>query len=393
MGRFLFVVPPFAGHINPTVSVGRTLGERGHEVAWVGHERVLTPLLYEGAQLIPISDGFGEETLLALRAKSDTVRGLASMRFLWEDVLGPLARSMRPSVEAAVERFRPEVMIADQQALAGPLVARLRGLPFATFTTSAAGVVENPLPLVWQWVLDQLAELQRQVGLPVVERPDISPELMVVFTTPALAGPGPYPAHYRFVGPAIGARGSDVPFPWEQLRQGPRILVSLGTVNAQRGEAFYRALKQVLADAPVQVILAAPRDQVGEVPPNFLARDYVPQLALLPQVNAVVCHAGQNTVSEALAHGIPLVVTPIKDDQGLIATQVVACGAGLRVRYGRLRPSELGQAIARVLSEPGFREAALAVKASFEAAGGASRAADYLEEFLGQKSATSRISA
>ena len=107
----------------------------------------------------------------------------------------------------------------------------------------------------------------------------------------------------------------------------------------------------------------------------------------------MVCHAGQNTVSEALAHGIPLVVTPIKDDQGLIATQVVACGAGLRVRYGRLRPSELGQAIARVLSEPGFREAALAIKASFAAAGGASRAADYLEEFLRQKNDVSRVSA
>lgn len=36
MSKFLFVVPPFFGHINPSLSIGRTLLEKGHEVAWAG---------------------------------------------------------------------------------------------------------------------------------------------------------------------------------------------------------------------------------------------------------------------------------------------------------------------------------------------------------------------
>ena len=34
MSRFLFVVPPMARHVNPTLPVGRELAARSHDVAW-----------------------------------------------------------------------------------------------------------------------------------------------------------------------------------------------------------------------------------------------------------------------------------------------------------------------------------------------------------------------
>jgi len=382
MARFLFVVPPLTGHINPTLSVGHLLAERGHEVAWVGHPSKVRPLLGPTDHLFALEERISRETLAQLSHKSTTLRGLAAMKFLWEDVLVPLGRSMQPGVRQAVRDFSPDVIIADQQGLAGAIVARQTGLAWATLATSAAGLIEMPLPLVWDWVLAQLADLQREAGLDPVERPDISERLMVVFTTTALAGEGDYPDHYRFVGPSILDRGPETDFPWERLRESKRLLVSLGTVNAERGASFYGKVVEALADEPVQVILSAPRALLPALPDNFLARDYVPQLALLPHVDAVVCHAGQNTVSEALAHGRPLVVTPIKDDQGLIATQVVNAGAGLRVRWGRLRTADLQAAIRRVLAEPSFGEAAARIQRSFVEAGGAARAADLVEELL-----------
>jgi UDP:flavonoid glycosyltransferase YjiC (YdhE family) len=99
-------------------------------------------------------------------------------------------------------------------------------------------------------------------------------------------------------------------------------------------------------------------------------------------VQAVVCHGGHNTVCEALAHALPLVVLPIKDDQPVVAQQVVDSGAGLRLKFGRVCPDELREAVRRVLEEPSFREAAARIQRSFTAAGGASRAADLLEELL-----------
>ena len=49
--KFLFVVPPLTGHVNPTVSVARALEARGHGVAWVGHPSKVRPLLPDGARL------------------------------------------------------------------------------------------------------------------------------------------------------------------------------------------------------------------------------------------------------------------------------------------------------------------------------------------------------
>jgi len=126
-------------------------------------------------------------------------------------------------------------------------------------------------------------------------------------------------------------------------------------------------------------VLVAPEERVRQPPPSFIVRARVPQLALLPRMQAVVCHGGHNTVCEALAHGLPLIVTPIRDDQPVVANQVVASGAGLRLRYGRLGAKTLREAVFRILDEPAFRDAAVRVARSFAAAGGAPRAADYLE--------------
>ena len=142
MARFLFVVPPLTGHVNPTVSVARALEGRGHQVAWVGHPGKVRPLLPDGAHLIALSEDVPAELVATVTERARVVRGAAALKFLWEDFLAPLARSMVPGVDAAIDAFTPDVVVVDQQAVAGALVARRRGLPWATLATTSAGVVE-----------------------------------------------------------------------------------------------------------------------------------------------------------------------------------------------------------------------------------------------------------
>jgi MGT family glycosyltransferase len=384
MARFLFVVPPLVGHVNPTVSVARALEARGHEVAWVGHPGVVRPLLPERARLIALDDRLPEERWAAVSAEAREAHGLGALKFLWESFLLPLARAMLPGVRAAIDAFRPDALIVDQQAVGGALAARKTNLPWATFATTSAGLTDPlaGLPLVRKWLDDMLATLEREADLPATPEPDRSPHLVVAFTTEALVGPlDRFPAHYRFVGPSIHQRPEATSFPWESLAPGRRVLVSLGTVNAEAGARFYpTALEALTFPGAPQVILVAPPHLVGPAPDNVIVRPYVPQLALLPHVNAVVCHGGHNTVCEALAAGLPLVVLPIKHDQPVVAQQVESAGCGLRLKFGRVRKAELREAVLRVLDEPAFAAAADRVRQSFSEAGGAMRAAEFLEE-------------
>ena len=382
MARFLFVVPPLTGHVNPTVSVARELEARGQEVAWVGHPRKVRPLLPEGATLFELDDRVSPELYDHVTKRARTTRGLAGLKFLWEDFLVPLARAMRPGVRDAVDRFEPSVLVVDQQAVVGAIVARRREIPWATFTTTSAGVTDPMagLPKVREWLDRQLDTLMHEAGLPLIEKPDRSPYLVVVFSTEALVGPlHNFPPHYAFVGPAISDRPQTTPFPWEELHDGPRVLVSLGTVNAERGERFYRIVVDAVLDEPLQVVLVAPEDMVPEqLPDNVIVCSYVPQLKLMPHMDAVVCHAGHNTVCEALAHGLPLVVTPITDDQPVVAQQVVDAGAGIRLKFARLRLGDFRDALHQVLHDERYRKAAERIQSSFNKAGGAPEAADRL---------------
>ncbi|MFA7763660.1 glycosyltransferase [Streptomyces sp. NRRL S-448] len=390
----LFTVPPLAGHVNPTVAVGAELAARGHEIAWTGPASALARLLPAQARILPAGEELGAGGYAALHESWRDLRGVGALRFLWEEALVPLARAMVPGVARAVRAFGPDVLVADQQALAGPLVARRLGVPWVTSASTSAELTRPfaDFPKVGEWVSGQISGLlaefgaARDPGSRARWDPRFSERLVLVFSTPELVGAGQdFPPHYAFVGPAFGARPPAPGFPWQRLDPARRrVLVSLGTLNQAAGARFYGAVlgaaERLAGD--VQFVLAAPAALIGTAPDHLLLQESVPQLELLPHLDAVVCHAGHNTVCEALAHGLPLVVAPIRDDQPIVARQVALAGAGVRVRFGRTRAEELRDALTAVLDDPGPRRAARRIQASFAAAGGAAAAADRLEKLL-----------
>ena len=406
MGRFLFVVPPLTGHVNPTVPLGGELADRGHAVAWAGHTDVVAELLPPSATFLPVAEAVPPEVSEAVAFHtSNGTRGPAGFMASWQEFVLPVARQMVPGVHAAVDGFGPDVLIVDQQALAGAAVADLRGLPWATSATTSAELVD-PLavvPKMGDWLRDRLRELLVEAGLGAERAasfdPRFSPHLVLALTTADLVGPvESFPDHYALVGPLIGDRPDDTPFPWDWLDDGdaardrPLVLVSLGTLNWRGGERFFAAAADALRAMDARAVFVAPADLVPDPPPNVLVAPRVPQLALLPHVDAVVSHGGHNTVCEALSHGLPLVIAPIRDDQPVFADQVAWAGAGIRVKFGRITAAALRQAIESVLTEPGFRAAAERVRASFASAAGAPGAADRLESLLtGDRSAVGSL--
>ncbi len=382
MSRFLIVVPPFPSHVYPTVAIGQTLAQRGHAVAWVTYEAMRSTLPAD-ATVYTLASPISAQAAQELQRQAGAT-WLAGMKVLFEQVLVPLARDMLPGVETAITDFEPDALLVDQQALAGALAARRRGLPWATSSTSSALLGEHfgPYPKVEDWIVGLFAGLQREMGLEPVRWPDRSPELVLLYTVEQFVG-GAHPPHYLFIGPALAKRAEPVDFPWDALRPGPRVFVSLGSVWAWRGERFYRIVASALADLPVQVIVAAPPGMIVDVPKNFIVRPWVPLLELYPHLDAVVTHAG-TTVNEALAHGIPVVVAPMVHDQSIFAQHAVAAGAGLRVAFNRVTAARMREVVMAVLEVPSYRDAARRVELLFRSAGGAAAAVPALERLAGR---------
>lgn len=379
MSRVLIVVPPLAGHVNPTAALGRALAERGHEVAWSGSQMHLRPLLGDGATVFPT----GSKLL-----RDQGGQGLAAVRSLWQGFVVPYARFSAKAVDGAVRSFEPDVMLVDQHTPAGAIAAHRHSVRWASLASSSmeSGRPLRELPKVEAWITDHLKVLWQAGKLPEAEftDPRFSRALILALTSRALVGASTHPPQTVFTGPLLGGRPAGPVFPWERLDPSrAHVLVSMGTLAADVSEHFHeraaRALR--LIGDRVQGIISGPAELAESYPEGTIVLPRVPILEVMDRgaIDAVLCHSGQNTVCESLAHGVPLVVAPIRHDQPVVAAQVATAGAGIRVSFRRAGAPILSRALADVLGDGSFRAAAEKIRARFALDGGVDTAVTALE--------------
>lgn len=380
MSRFLLVAPPLVGHVLPLSAVARELEARGHNVAWVVHERHVEHLLPQGADVYGLDDDRVGKLHELHGARLEAGARHATLT-VFDDYFCPLARETLADVERAVADFGPDALVVDEHAYAGGFAARRAQLPWATSAPTVQVLIDLTAPSqVRRFIDDRLAALQRDCELEPVESPGRSPHGVVLYTTRPFVGELPLPDEFVLVGPVTSGIPDDLPFPWERLRRRPRILVTLGTVISAARRNIYEKAIEAFGGTDVELVLVAPPNVAPATPPeNVTVAAWAPHDRLMPQVDAVVCHAGVNTVHEALRHDLPLVMAPAAYDQGFAARAVARSGAGIVVRSRRLTAAELRTAVETVLREPSYRRAAAELGASFRASPGAAGAAAFLE--------------
>lgn len=380
MARFLFVVVPLVARVWPAVAIGDALAAAGHDVAWCGPENNLRPLVAPGAVIYPTGKRSYRET---------SELGAAAVRELWDQYVIPLNRFISRKVDRAVADYQPDVVVADQYALAGALAAEKHDVRWATLAT---GVLELTPPIkdpgLQDWVRSKLAQLLQATGLPADAGIDLlfSPYLVIATTTRALTGTTPMPEHYALVGAVLGSRRTDPRFCWDWWDPDQRhVLATVGTVSAHWMHGFLARLMAALGPMTgrVQVVLNAAADSVPQPPPNVLVAPRVPMLELMPRIDAVICQAGQSTVNEALVHGVPLVVAPIRLGELATAEHVTRTGAGKAVSFSQATPGQLAAAVTAVLDVPAYRTQARRMAEGFSAAGGTGAAAAHLLALAG----------
>ena len=135
------------------------------------------------------------------------------------------------------------------------------------------------------------------------------------------------------VGPSIQSRPGEGGFPFQELRGGTTLYISLGTVFNDQA-AFYNMCFAAFKDEPWRVVLSTGRHidpaALDPVPPNFLVRPQVPQLEMLKRASLFVTHCGMNSTMESLYYGIPMVGVPQMPEQMMTARRIRDLGWGQR---------------------------------------------------------------
>ena len=141
-----------------------------------------------------------------------------------------------------------------------------------------------------------------------------------------------------------------------------------------------RTLISTLAESPYRVIVSmGPQHDELELAPNMVGEEFLPQTSILPQVDLVITHGGNNTVTECLHFGKPMVVLPLFWDQYDNAQRIDETGFGVRLATYAHEPSELRAAIERLLDDRALAAHLDAVSRRLRAEPGTERAADLIE--------------
>jgi MGT family glycosyltransferase len=216
------------------------------------------------------------------------------------------------------------------------------------------------------------------------------PELELVHTSPWL-NLWIYPSEvdYARAAPPAGTwhnlqasvRSTDEP--WSvPVGDGPVVYLSLGSLASGDVELM-QGLIDSLADAPWRVIVSkGPQHEELTLADNMVGEEFLPQTSILPQVDAVITHGGNNTVTECLYFGKPMVVLPVFWDQYDNAQRMAETGLGIRLdTYGH-DPAELPAAVERLLGDAALRSRLAAISQRLQASPGTERAADRIEELV-----------
>ena len=158
---------------------------------------------------------------------------------------------------------------------------------------------------------------------------------------------------------------------------GALVYVSLGSLGSADVELMNR-LVAVLAETPHRYVVSkGPQHDLIELAPNMTGAEFLPQPAILPHVDVVITHGGNNTVTESIHFGKPMVVLPLFWDQHDNAQRMAECGFGIRLATYEFEDQQLHEAIDGLLASP--NEQLQRASSRLQASPGPTRAADLIE--------------
>jgi MGT family glycosyltransferase len=168
-----------------------------------------------------------------------------------------------------------------------------------------------------------------------------------------------------------------------------RIYLSLGSLGSADVKLM-RRLIEVLGRTPHRFIVSmGPQHAELKLADNMVGAELLPQTKVIPQVDLVITHGGNNTTTESMHFGKPMIVLPIFWDQHDNAQRVAERGFGMRLDTYRFSDDQLTGAVQQLLGDHALREKMAAIGDRIRATEPLQRGADVIESVARSNAARS----
>jgi UDP:flavonoid glycosyltransferase YjiC (YdhE family) len=401
----LVIAPDYASHALPLIAAGRAWQRRGQRVV-VATGPAMAPLVrsagMEYTELIMSrgsnagvigTDHAQDEEARSLEAFFDaSKRGMvATLRYQAEqrstDLLWRPVQVARRTLRI-LDVHAPTAVLVDHLAFAATIGLRAAGVPYGDLvlghpTALPVGGEVYGVPSAWPPAIApdrlEMASLRETAlgvtatfssayndalrtvapGSAVVDDAFRAHGELVLYNYPAaLHGPARtarLPRH-AFLGGLVRHEelGGDIHSWLAQPDRRPLVVVSLGTFMSARVDVLARiaaSLRKV--DVRVAIAIGGNRvHDVGPLPDDWLVRASLPQVALLERAQLLITHGGNNSVTEALHFGVPMLVLPFSTDQFDGAAAIERGLAGVALDPNRASRSLIAGTVHGLLRNP-----------------------------------------
>ncbi|HEV2484474.1 MAG TPA: glycosyltransferase [Terracidiphilus sp.] len=407
------------GDVNPLVAIALELKRRGHVPVMVMpavYESRIKPLGLEFRSIRPDIDPTNSLLVeMIYDIKKGTEMGLRQFLF-------PVLRQTYDDLlAAATEPERADLLLLGELNYAGPLVAEVTGIPWASYVLAPLSFfsafdppvlppfpqlarVDNVVPGFGQ-VIKQLArfvsrkwpqpiyDLRQELGLPKGANPLFdakhSPNLVLALFSNVLGvEQKDWPEHTLITGFCFyDADAGDAALPpvlEKFLAVGePPVVFTLGSAAVLAAGDFYEHSAQAAMQLGVRAVLLIgtdPRNRPQQsLPDSICVAEYAPYSALFSRAALVVHQGGAGTTAQCLRAGKPMLIMPYSHDQPDNARRMCRLKVAQSIEKGNYTPERVARKIKAMMAEPKFALQAQKVAKQIAQEDGVRRACDALE--------------
>jgi MGT family glycosyltransferase len=158
------------------------------------------------------------------------------------------------------------------------------------------------------------------------------------------------------------------------------VYLSLGSLGGADVELMQRLVDVLGTTRHRFIVSKGPQADRITLADNMVGAQMLPQTKVIPQTDLVISHGGNNTVTETLHFGKPLIVLPLFWDQYENAQRIDELGFGIRLDTYRFTDDELTGAVERLLADTALRNSLADIGKAIRERDGLRAGADAIEQ-------------